>query len=258
MTIKPKRNSDKTYFFKDHPEFNPNLSPSEIFKLGSFGGTYWRPIYSRVTKKHYKNQHKKYPASWWSGLSDKQLTSAWGDYDVSLNKYGKKVGTTLQFWEDKNWINASHPYGWIQWYCDFFTGKRSEDDNRQIDRWMGLASKNGRFRKWLVTQIKNKNGDYDDYHISPAIRQTLQHWGYVLTQDDYEKELKIRENKKNKEKNEKKEKEEKKEKKERNEKKGKKGKKETLKHRKTNTKKQSRTRKRTHKKGKTYTIYRMI
>ena len=191
--IKPIRKADRTFFFEDHPEFNPNLSPSEIFKLGSFGGTYWRPIYSRITHKDYKNQHKKYPASWWEGLSDKQLTTPWENYDVSLNKYGKKVGTTLQFWEDKGWIKPSHPYGWIQWYCDFFMGKRSKDDERQIDRWLGLAGENGRFRKWLVTQIKKKKGAHNDASISPAIRQTLQHWAYVLTKKDYDRELKMRE-----------------------------------------------------------------
>ena len=190
--ITPERKSDKTYYFKDHPEFRPNLSPSEIFKLGSFGGTYWRPIYSRVTDKHYKNQHKKYPHTWWHGLDEKYLTTPWGDYDVSLNKYGKKVGTTLQFWEDKGWIKPSHPYGWIQWYCDFFMGKRSQDDKRQIDRWLGLAGENGRFRKWLVTQIQKQKGDYKDDKISPAIRQTLQHWAYALTKADFDKEVNSR------------------------------------------------------------------
>lgn len=233
--IKPKRNSDKTYFFKDHPEFDPNLSPSEIFHLGSFGGTYWRPIYSRVTKKHYKDQHKKYPPSWWRGLSENQLTNSWGNYDVSLNKYGKKVGTTLQFWEDKGWIKASHPYGWIQWYCDFFMGKRSDDDKRQIDRWLGLAGDNGRFRKWLVTQISKKNGKYNDEHISPAIRQTLQHWGYVLTKADFDKEIKSRENTEKKKKEEKKKKDEKKKKSKQN--------------------KKTRKSPQKVKKGKTYTIY---
>ena len=43
--IKPKRVSGEI-FFSDHPEFRPNLSPRQIFKLGSFGGTYWRPIKS--------------------------------------------------------------------------------------------------------------------------------------------------------------------------------------------------------------------
>ena len=34
--------------FKDRPEFTPNLTPKEMFKAGSFGGTYWRPIQSGV------------------------------------------------------------------------------------------------------------------------------------------------------------------------------------------------------------------
>ena len=38
---KPKKKGGR-YFFKDYPEFKPNLSPREMFKLGSFGGTYWR------------------------------------------------------------------------------------------------------------------------------------------------------------------------------------------------------------------------
>ena len=36
--------------FKDYPKFTPNLTPRQIFLLGSFGGTYWRPIYSNITK----------------------------------------------------------------------------------------------------------------------------------------------------------------------------------------------------------------
>ena len=41
--------------FKEYPTFTPNLTPRDIFKLGSFGGTYWRPIYSKITRKHYWN-----------------------------------------------------------------------------------------------------------------------------------------------------------------------------------------------------------
>ena len=52
-------------YFEDYPEFRPNLSPRDIFMLGSFGGTYWRPIYSSITNRNYVNMHKKLPKSWW-------------------------------------------------------------------------------------------------------------------------------------------------------------------------------------------------
>lgn len=177
-------------YFEDQPEFRPNLSPREIFKLGSFGGTYWRPIYSGVNRKQYKNVHKKYPKSWWSDIPEDRLSSP--DYDKEKNKYKVKVGTTLEFWESKKWIKSFHPYGWVHWYCDFYLGKRCSDDERQISRWKALAGPNGRFMKFLVTQIQKKRGNYNDVTISPKIRQVLQHWGYKLTKGDYNREMKYR------------------------------------------------------------------
>jgi sulfur relay (sulfurtransferase) DsrC/TusE family protein len=46
--------------------------------------------------------------------------------------------------------------------------------------------------KFLVTQIQKKRGAYNDYDISPKIRQVLQHWGYKLTKGDFNREMKIR------------------------------------------------------------------
>jgi hypothetical protein len=122
-------------------------------------------------------------------LSNDHLTTPFDKYNVQINKYGKKVGTTLEFWEDKNWIEKQDPYGWVQWYCEFYLGRRSNDDKRQISRFNKLAGPNGRFRKWLITLILKKGLDWDNYDISPAIRQTLQHWAYKLTKNDFEKEI---------------------------------------------------------------------
>jgi len=180
------------YKFKDYPEFKPNLSPREMFKLGSFGGTYWRPIKSSVVGKELKNVHKKYPKSWWKGIPENHLTLPFSDYDKTINKYGVKVGTTLGFWESKGWIKKHHPYGWVHWYCDFFMGKRSEDDERQIKRWQGVSGERGRFMRFLVTQILKKKSKWNDENISPKIRQTLQHWAYKLTKADFNYEVKRR------------------------------------------------------------------
>jgi len=50
----------------------------------------------------------------------------------------------------------------------------------------------------LVTEIIKKKGKWDDEITSPKIRQTLQHWGYVLTKADYDQEKKERRQKKQK------------------------------------------------------------
>ena len=174
----------KKIIFSDYPEFTPNLTPSQMFTLGSFGGTYWRPIKSAVNNKKYKDIHLKYPKKWWKGLDEKMLITEWDKYDKNINKYKVKVGTTLEFWEDSDWIKKEHPYGWVHWYCDFYMGKRCEDDEWQINRWIRTAGPKSRFRRALINEIKRKNKKFDDYSISPKRRQTLQHWGYELTKQD--------------------------------------------------------------------------
>ena len=176
-------------YFKDYPDFRPNLTPRDMFKLGSFGGTYWRPIYSSITKKEYKNAHKKYK-NWFANIPESYLSSP--KYDKQINKYKVKVGTSLIFWEKKKWITKYDPYGWVQWYCNFYKGRRTSDDTRQISRWKNIASENGRFRKWLISIIIKKKAKWNDASVSPKIRQTLQHWGYRLTKKDYVREIKNR------------------------------------------------------------------
>ena len=84
----------------DFPTFKPNLTPRQMFQLGSFGGTYWRPIESSVTGKKHKNVHKRqFPKSWWKGIPEENLSST--EYDKEKNNYKVKVGTSLEFWESK-------------------------------------------------------------------------------------------------------------------------------------------------------------
>ena len=160
--------------FKDHPEFKPNLTPRQIFKMGSFGGTYFRPIYSSVTKKNHKNIYKKY--SDFKDIPESHLSKPYDEYDKNINKYKVKVGSILKDWEKSGWISKQDPYGWVLWYLRFYHGRRTVDDERQIKRYNSLAGPNGRFRKRLISIIKSKKGKYNDKNISPKIRQTLQHW----------------------------------------------------------------------------------
>ena len=175
----------KTIKFKDFPEFKPNLTPKEVLSLGSFGGTYFRDIYSSVTDETYKETWKELPKDWLDDLDiDKMVCSQ--IYDKSVNKYKVKCGTDLDMWESNGWIEKVDPYGWFQWYCRFYQGRRCYDDERQIKRWLKYAGEKGRFKNTLINKIKRLETTFDDYTVSPAIRQGLLHWGYEITAEDLE------------------------------------------------------------------------
>ena len=182
----PKRRSTKKSPVKDiHKLFKPNKTPKQVFKLGAFGGTYFRPIYSSITDKNYTPSQamKGLPKSWFQGLDMKtKVTSS--TYEKQVNKYKVKCGSSLEAWEKSGWIHKQDPYGWFQWYCRYCTGRRTDDDERQINRWLKLAGPNGRFRRTLMNKIIKEGSTYNDLSISPVIRQVLLHWGYQLTNKD--------------------------------------------------------------------------
>ena len=157
--------------------FGVNKSPVDVISEGAFGGTYFRDIYSGVNGKWYRNSWKEF--TFLEGMDKKLHASSY--YDVKGNKYGVKVGKSLRFWENKGWINSIDSYGWFQWYCQYCLGRRSNDDARQIKRWKAIVN---RFRSVLVRMIKDKRAKFDDYSVSPKIRQILLHWGYELVESD--------------------------------------------------------------------------
>ena len=42
----------------------------------------------------------------------------------------------------------------------------------------------------IINMCIKKNTNYEDFTISPVIRQGLQHWGYILTKKDFNYHLK--------------------------------------------------------------------
>ena len=185
----PKRNPvDGCFDFPDYPDFRPNLSPAEVLRMGSFGGGYFRPIYSSVANRKFDRVWEELPKQWLRGLEvSKHVASP--VYDIAVNRYRVKCGQTLEQWEANGWIREVDPYGWFQWYCRFFQGRRCEDDERQVARGIACFGPKGRWRNNLVNKIRSSKlpleKAIEDYRISPAIRQTLQHWGYRVTIKDF-------------------------------------------------------------------------
>ena len=124
--------------------------------------TYFRDIYSGVNEKWYRKLWKEFYQS--KNIDQKYHSQDY--YDASVNKYGVKCGTSLNLWENKGWI--------FQWYFRYWLGRRSLDDERQINRWKKIV---GRFKGKLFKMIKDVGGKLDDYSISHEIGQILLHWG---------------------------------------------------------------------------------
>ena len=176
-----------TIIFADHPEFTPNLTPYDIFAQGSFGGSYWRKVRSGVTGFEYQLFWTEIPilAQMVEQYPESRVLLESPSPNKKLNKYGVDAGSSLEDWEKQGWIQAQDPYGWVQWYCRFYYGRRSADDARQIERWLNFAGPKGRFRRNLINQIKKKGTSWDNNAVSPKIRQGLHHWAYCLTEHDF-------------------------------------------------------------------------
>ena len=93
-------------------DFSPNKTPIKVIREGTFGGTYFRDIYSGINEKRYKNSWKAFVQL--KNIDAKFYASIY--YNVKVNKYDVKCVTSLILWENKGWINKIDPYGWFQWY----------------------------------------------------------------------------------------------------------------------------------------------
>ena len=155
--------------FADYPEFQPNLTPKECIRAGIFGGIYFNPRGGKrgIHGDHVDINHEEFPAHWFKGIPPNHYRGR--VYDASVNKYGVVSGSDQATWERKGWIHPQDPRGWFQWYCRFYQGRRTEDDKRQIKRWLGVAGPKCRWRRYLERKIAESKD-------SPTVRQLLLHW----------------------------------------------------------------------------------
>lgn len=187
----PTRDDSGTFHFASHPEFAPNKSPAEVLREGAFGGSYFRPLYSKKLGTTISNDYLELPSSWVDGLNvDDFLISP--TYNPEANKFKVACGQSIEEWEANGWINHKWDVrGWFQWYCRFFAGRRCEDDDRQISRWKKCVGTTGRWRRMLlkkyvssgVKTVWDNGEDEDAPDVSPVMHQTCHHWAFEVTQD---------------------------------------------------------------------------
>ncbi|MEQ1822199.1 MAG: hypothetical protein ABL949_06805 [Fimbriimonadaceae bacterium] len=133
-------------------EFTPDLTPKQMLELGIFGG------------KYLTDCQAEFPLEWFENA---KLSSF--KRDESLNFFGINASQPLAVWREKGWIHADDPRGWFQWYCRYFSGRRHEDDARQIKRWKAMVRH--------IAQIR-QNCYEGDLGCRRKQRQALLHWAY--------------------------------------------------------------------------------
>ena len=132
--------------------FEPQLTPKEMLELGVFGGRYMTDC------------RDEFPVSWFTRA---KLSPA--GKNPKLNFFAVDASQSLKEWRRKGWIHPDDPRGWFQWYCRYYLGRRSLDDERQIRRWRQMTRH--------VAQVRQKcePGDFD---CNRRQRQALLHWAY--------------------------------------------------------------------------------
>jgi hypothetical protein len=134
------------------PRFKPQLTPKEMLELGVFDGDY------------LQDSQKEFPKDWFvhAKLADKKP-------NPKLNYFGVHASQPWIVWKQKGWLHPDDPLGWFQWYCRYYLGRRHEDDDRQIKRWVAI-------RRHAVA-VKNHCAPRD-LTCRPRQRQALLHWAY--------------------------------------------------------------------------------
>jgi hypothetical protein len=134
------------------PRFRPELTPRQMLRLGVFGG------------KYMTDCGAEFPASWFRGA---RLSPEFRDPE--LNHFGVNASQPLSVWRSKGWLSPEDPRGWFQWYCRYYLGRRIEDDERQIRRWLAMRRHLNQLRRACRPR---------DLDCRPRQRQALLHWAY--------------------------------------------------------------------------------
>ena len=134
------------------PAFTPELTPAQMLRLGVFGG------------KYMTDCRDEFPKAWFTRA---RLCAE--RHDPRLNCFGVNASQSLAVWRRNGWIRAQDPRGWFQWYCRYYQGRRSPDDDRQIRRWRAIARH--------VSAIR-RNCEPGDLDCRRRQRQAVMHWAY--------------------------------------------------------------------------------
>lgn len=136
--------------YADRPDFTPDLSPLLMAQLGVFDRGYF---------------HEARPMDL-EGVDPRIIELLSQKPDPKANLFGCRSGLSMAKWKSSGWINEADPLGWYHFYCRFHAGRRSDDDDRQIKRWIDYR------RRWTPKDSAARKRQA----ITDRGMQALVHW----------------------------------------------------------------------------------
>lgn len=141
--------------------FDPHYTPIEMFKMGIFGGNYFK-IKTVLPKQFILDCQE----------SNIQLFNNTTDYSKN-HFYKKPCGKDYDWWIGKGLINTQDVNGWVEWYIKYYYGRRCDDDLRQIRRFNAFVIRH----LGVLRYNQSKGRDVS------KMRQNLLQWAYSDTLD---------------------------------------------------------------------------
>ena len=112
------------------PGFTPELTPKAMLRLGVFGG------------KYMTDCRGEFPASWFRASEAVRRTPR-----RETELFPRQRLAVARRMAAERVDSPQDPRGWFQWYCRYYMGRRSKDDERQIRRWRAIARHASAIRK---------------------------------------------------------------------------------------------------------------
>jgi hypothetical protein len=147
-------NDDGSFDWDRKPAvFSALLDESSLEKSPPEGSLAFGPVYSADSFLNFANippqdltdvfgeKKKAEESSFLPDYTPEQLK----EMGVYKEVYGSKDAprlASLPAWPE-HWYNEADPHGWLQWYSRYSSGRRIEDDKRQIKRWIAFKARHG-------------------------------------------------------------------------------------------------------------------
>jgi len=155
--------------FNNQPRFKPFYTPQEMLLLGVYGGNFFFKWDAR--KNLVPMDFTKYvPTSQWEQPA----------YNDSINFFQIDARGTIYNPDLNNTVRSKHPFGWFQWYAEYFAGFRDQYiDHLRVNEWKTMLE-----RYNFYTEEDEYTGEltpYTDLNWKPILKQRALEYGWDPT-----------------------------------------------------------------------------